>query len=180
MKGKKKPKAPKTDKPQRTRPDFNNRGGVPQRGNPTRPNMDFSMGGLPNKQPPKLSSNLNMPGQFRPQPMGGNLGNVPPPSMNAPSMRPPQGYPPANLPPGMIPPSNLPPGMGLPPNVPPSNLPPMGSSANYKPQTFPQNPIGVPPQGNIPPRMNPPVPGGQFPPTMQAPIPKPQGQRPPE
>ena len=166
MKGKKKPRAPKTDKLPR-KPDFNNRGGQQPRGNnPTRPGMDFSMG-MGNRQPPKIPTGMNMPPQgIRPQ-LGvqGLSGNVPPPSMNRP--------------PGVAPPSNLPP-LG-------SNVPPMGGAPGFRPPY--QNPLGMPPQqggpqvpptGNMPPRMGP-VPGSQYVPKSQAPPSgAPQGQRPPE
>ena len=45
----------------RPRPDFNANRGLPGRNHPTRPGIDFSMGGLPsnNKQAPKMP-NMNM------------------------------------------------------------------------------------------------------------------------
>lgn len=59
IKGKKKQKTVRQDRPARTRPEFaGNRGGqMGNRQGPTRPGMDFSMGGMPggNKQPPKTT-----------------------------------------------------------------------------------------------------------------------------
>jgi hypothetical protein len=169
MRGKKKVKPQKTDKPPRRPMDPNNRG--QGRPNLTRP-MNFELGGINmNRQAPKLPPNMNLGGQggFRAPPVGGisgNLGNIPHPSMR------PQNLPPSNLPPqGNMPPSNLPPQGNMPPsNFPPSHgsMPPMGAPQGMRMGGFP-NPMGAP--GNFPgmqgpPRPMPPMPGS-LPPQYQ-------------
>ena len=187
MKGKRKAKPTKGDKPMGRRPlDPNTR--MPNRGNPTRPH-DFSLANLNiNRQAPKLTPGATGGVPFRPPNVGGgNMTGLPQPG----GFRPPfVGQPPAfgaNLPPNM-PPSNLPPGMGRPPNFPNSMVPPAPITSGLQPNrpmtSGPTLPGSMPgPMGSMPPMGGMPVMGGMpspFPPTgfgpgqMKQPPPPPQ------
>lgn len=167
MKGKRKVKPPRAEKPMRRPMDPNQRnfgGGL--RPNISRPNVDFSLGAPGNRQAPRIPSNLNLQGQggYKPAPVGGvsGIGSVPPPSMSNPPMRPPfnqgpQGFglPPSNMPPmpntgfksgyptGNLPPRGMPPpqGMGtVPPPQGMGNIPPPQGMGSLPPQSRPPGP----------------------------------------
>jgi hypothetical protein len=163
MKGKKKTKQPRLDKPPR-RPLDNPRMGGPKFNNSNlRSNIDFNMN-IPMKGAPKMS-NMPQP-QFRPPQVGpmGNLpnnmnlggmrhpfplGNMPPPFKPAGNFQAPMGIAPPPPPPslGGLPKDNFPPQMkGK--EAPPMNMPPMGRSMGM-PMGMPM--MAPPPlQGQLP------------------------------
>lgn len=176
MRGKKKVKQPKGDKPMRRPMDPNQRHMQPKF-NVTKPNIDFGMGGLPLKGAPKIPANMNLgqPGQFRPPQvgMGSMPGSMRPPPPQFGSGNVPGGFKPPVFPnpltmtgSGMTPPPpkmDMPmapqPGkpMGMPMGLPPMGLPPMGLPPMGQPPL--QGGMTPPPFGSIPPPMNrPPVP----------------------
>lgn len=166
IKGKKKPKQIKGDKPMRRPMDPAQRHMQQQKFNVTKPNLDFGMAGLPFKGAPKMPGNLNLPQHpFRPPQVGAmnNVGNTPPPTGSQPPMRPPQPFnPPQSFPGANIPPAFKPGGsFQLPPNMaPPVGVSSMGSMQHSK--------VGQPPMG-MPPGM----------PAFQ-PMPRPQPPAPPK
>lgn len=175
IKGKKKVKQVRTDKPMRRPLDPSQRPLPHQKFGVTKPNIDFGMGGLPLKGAPKMPGNLNMPQHsFRPPQVGamGNIGNMPPTGGQMP-MRPPQpfnsaqSFPGGNIPPAFKPGGNfqIPAGMGG-PGMGAPGMPPLGSMPG--PKLGPSAPLMVPPTGMAP--FQPPVPKLQ-PPQFQPPPP---------
>lgn len=185
MKGKKKTKQPKGDKPPRRLDNPR----MPNNKYPiSKPTIDFGMG-MPGKGAPKMS---NIPqSQFRPPQVGSMgpsnmpVGIRPPPfpGSNMPPFKAPTGFNPMGMPPPLpgapkdnVPKGNLPP-MGVPPmSVPPMGVPPMG----VPPMGIPPMGLGRPPvPGQMPPLgQMPPPPGQMVPPPMN--LSKPQPPQPKE
>ena len=190
IKGKKKPRAPKTDKPTRKPMDPNSR---PNNNGNNRPNftrpIEFSTGGVnQNRQPPRMANNSfnqaghnyrlpavgaagglgnnpNLRHNFNPvQPFIGGAPNMPTSNMpNMPTSNMPN-MPTSNMP--NMPTSNMPnmPASNMPP-MPTSNMPPMGGFR--APGGFPNQMGGIPAVGglpNMPPMGMPPGPRSMMPP----------------
>lgn len=159
IKGKRKPKQNKGDKPMRRMMDPSQRHLQQPKFNVTKPNIDFGMGGLPVKGAPKMPGNLNIPQHpFRPPQVGamGNIGNVPPTGPQMP-MRPQPFNPPPNF---NNPPQTFnPPAFNPPPQFPGANMPPP-----FKPAGGFQIPPGIGGAGIQPPKL------GQNPPPMVPPF----------
>ena len=177
IRGKKKPRQVKTDKPMK-RPFNPNQPHMGQRSGPSKP-LDFNLGALHNKGGvPKIGSMPQGAGQMRPQQIGaggmGNLGNIMPPSRPPPAFgQPPSfGQPGGSMPQpppfkgfaGQPPIGGMPPLGGMPSGmIPPSGMPP-------KVGGMPQPGQMPPPMGQMPGQMPPPSSVGQMPPQF---VPKP-------